>query len=62
MREYEKNIIELIIEEGEILDYEQTTDDEGTVIEFYTVKCDDETYHITKNNGEWVFIIRDIEN
>lgn len=62
MSKGEKDVIESIIEEGEVLDYEQTTDDEGTVIEFYTVKCDDETYHITKNNGEWVFIIRDIEN
>lgn len=62
MSKGEKDVIESIIEEGEVLDYEQTTDDEGTVIEFYTVKCDGETYHITKNNGEWVFIIRDIEN
>lgn len=62
MSKGEKNVIDSIIEDGEVLDYEQTTDDEGTVIEFYTVKCDGETYHITKNNGEWVFIIRDIGN
>lgn len=50
---------------NDILRYGEVISD--TEIEFkdgwyrqYIVKCDGDTYHMTRHNGEWIFIRREV--
>lgn len=46
---------DLILADGEIIDYEKRMCD-GIVCEWYSVRIDNNLWHMTKHGGAWVYI------
>lgn len=55
MREDEKKICDDILRYGKILSDTEIVCD-GKFIRQYTIECDGETYDLTKECGEWIYI------
>jgi hypothetical protein len=48
-----------ILRYGEVISDTETEFEDGWYRQ-YIVECDGETYHMTKHNGEWVYIHREV--
>ncbi len=60
MREDEKKICDDILRYGKILSDKEIVCD-GKFIRQYVIECDGETYNLTKENGEWIYILHNIK-
>lgn len=59
MTDIEKEICNDVLRYGEILsDMEHFYESENVYIREYVVNYEGELYHMTKNNGEWVYFLR----
>lgn len=54
-----QGICDNILRYGEVISDTETELVDGWYRQ-YIVKCDGDTYHMTKHNGEWVFIRREV--
>ena len=59
MREDEKNICDDILRYGKIISDKEIVCD-GKFIRQYVIEIENETYDLTKRNGEWVYIHHNI--
>lgn len=60
MREEEKLICDDILRYGKIISDKEYTCD-GKPIRQYTIECDGETYDLTKECGEWIYIYHNVK-
>lgn len=57
MTKAEIEIAEMILNEGKLLFKKNMKSVEGIQVECYGVEYLGEIYHMTKNNGEWVYFL-----
>ena len=57
MNEFEKKMCEFVLENGEVLQKIDTISCEGIHVEGFLVKYEGEEYHLTKNDGEWIYFL-----